>query len=145
MTAPDIIGDVFAGVAATAGAVSVLFARRTVTEARAATAQLEKANADASLRFAAEARHRVLMQLETIADLLAELGREAVTIATPDRFDRYHVVRRQFVAAIVVLRELGGPNMADQFAVIVNNEIGFASTSEIEVAQAALVDALKTL
>jgi hypothetical protein len=147
MGAPEVIADVFAGIAATAGALSVWLARRTVSEARSATAQLEKANTDAERRFGVESHHRVLMQFQAISDLVAELGRAASprSVAAPARAERYHAIRRQLLGAIVVLRNLGGPDLSEDLAAVTSNTIDFASPNEIEVAQATVVLALQLL
>jgi hypothetical protein len=147
MSGAEVVGDVFAGIAATAGALAVWFASRTVSEARATTTQLEKLNADAATRFETELRHRVLMQFQTVADLLAELGEIAApaSIAAPARVDAYQAIRRQLLAAVIVLRDLGGEDMSEPLALVLQNEIGLAAADELAHAQAAVVAALGQL
>lgn len=145
--AASVIADVFAGIAALSGLGSVGFAWRTVREARSTSSELQEANAAAAERFAAERRHQLLVQTQLIADLLGELAEIVAprAIASTERVDRYQSVRRQLLAALEVERHLtGGLTAASEVQSVVNHT-RFGTPVEVEAAQLAVVDALRSM
>jgi hypothetical protein len=109
-----MVGDLFAGIAAAGAAVSAYFAWRALGRAGETTEALQRANADAAERFRSESADRLLVQLQRVSDLVAQLaelagrselvgGREGVWRVAPTRLN--------LTVALDVFTTLGGPSL----------------------------------